>query len=517
VASASALPAPGSAIAAAKRPLTPHDRPPSPTLSALVAEGVRLHEERSGQPIDEAHAWRQGLSAGEGLESRVRARALATRLGGELVAALRALHRLLRGIALLAMLLALVAGCAAAALVFAPTGDTTGQLNVFWALTSLLGLQSLMLLAWLLLALASGAGGGGGLLGQAVLQAVAGLARRLHRDEAYPLAAVAATGWLARSGGARWAAGLLTHLLWVAFGAGALLTSLWILAIRQYDFVWGTTLLGEESFVVLVAWLAGLPAALGLAVPDAALVSASRIGAEAVPEGRRAWSTLLLASLVLYGLLPRLLLAGLCRVQLGRRLRRGRLDLRAPGYARLAPRLMPASAALGVLDPAPAGDVPSPAGPVRQVPAGSQVLLVWLALPPERCARLARLADARVEVFGSADAREVQAALLAALPTLTPPPGLVAVVTSLLRTPDRHAINLLTALRSTSAAALWLVLTEADLAPAHGIDASSRVAAWRAAATAAAVDHLVVESAEGSHSDSLDAFFKALDAVDSEP
>ncbi len=480
-----------------------------PVTGRVVAEAVRLHEERAGQPIDEPHAWREGHAALGGLEPRIVARAVATRLGTQVAQSLERLRGLAAGAALVAMVLALVSGMAAAGVVFgAAATESRGQLNIFWVLSSLLGLQTLLLLVWgLFMALPRSQGG---VLGQALISATASLARRANRDGIHALTVVALLGWLARTGGARWAAGMFTHLLWAAFGVGALLMSVLALTFRQYDFVWGTTLLGEENFVALVAGMGALPAAIGLDVPDGALVSASRIGVESMPAGRRAWSTLLLAALLAYGIVPRLLLAGLCRWRLGRRLRTTGLELQAPGYQRLAPRLMPVSTALGVVDPAPVTALAAGAGDRRAVTRLGPVLLAWLALEDDCREPLERLADARVQVWGSVDDRRAQARLLSELPALAPLPAVVVVVSSLLRTPDRHAATLLAQVRAATPAPVWLALIGADRTGALGIDPAGRTRAWEAVAGRAGIDAVVVETAATAAHGRLEVLFSRL-------
>ncbi|MCC5861287.1 MAG: DUF2868 domain-containing protein [Gammaproteobacteria bacterium] len=482
---------------------------PGAVTGRIVAEAVRRHEERAGAPIDEAHAWRQGHQASGGLGPRIVARAVATRLGAQVAQSLERLRGLAAGATLVAAVLALISGMVAAGVVFgAAATEARGQLNIFWVLSSLLGLQTLLLLVWaVFMGLPRSRGG---VLGQALIGATASLARRANRDGVHALTVVALLGWLERTGSARWAAGMLTHLLWVAFGVGALLMSVLALTFRQYDFVWGTTLLGEESFVALVAGMGALPSAIGLEVPDAALVSASRIGIESMPAGRRAWSTLLLASLLVYGIVPRLGLALVCRWRLSRGLRTTGLDLQAPGYQRLAPRLMPVSASLGVVDSAPAGVKAVGTRGRRPVTGQGPVLLVWLALEDDCREPLEGLADARVQVWGSVDDRRAQARLLTELPALAPPPAVVVVVSSLLRTPDRHATTLLAQVHSATPAPVWLVLTGADRSGGLGIDPAGRAAAWEAVAARAGIDAMVVETAEAAARGRLETVFARL-------
>jgi len=497
--------------------LRPESRPAASRArlaDRLVAEGVRLHEERTGEVIDERHAWQQGLAAGGELEERILARAAASRFGGEMREAVARQRGVLASILLLAAVLAMLSGIATAGVVFgAAAAGMRDGLNVLWALGTLLGLQTILLVVWLLLMLLAPRSGGGA-LGAIVIRAGTALARRLHRDEASTLAVVAWLRWTGRAGATSWAAGLLTHLLWAAFGIGAMLMTLWTLALRQVDFVWGTTILTEGAFVTLIGALAALPAALGLSVPDEALVQASRLGVETMAEERRAWSVLLFSSLAFYGVLPRLLLALLCAARLYRRLMRLSLDLREPGYARLAARLMPASRSLGVVDPAAGVVTERGRAGRRHVAPGGHVLLIWLALSPERAESLARLGDGRLTALGDADARESRARVLAELAAWRPAPALVVVVSSLLRTPDRHFTTLLDQLRHATPAPVWLVLGEADQAGALGVDVAARREAWQRLAGQAGIDHVIVESAESAADGDLGGLFAELDLLE---
>ncbi|MCC5870261.1 MAG: DUF2868 domain-containing protein [Gammaproteobacteria bacterium] len=486
---------------------------PAGLVGWAIAEAVRLDEE-GGAPIDERHAWQAGRNAGGDLAHRVLARASATRLGVELRSAVAEIRARLISVLLVVLILAMLSGIAAAGVVFGTAaGDGRGALNILWVMGSLLGFQLLMLLLWLAFTLLRPRARGG-LLGRSVLDIAGSVLRRLQPDRVRRLAVLGVLAALGREGIARWSAGLLTHLLWASFGVGAVLMSLWTMSLRQYDFAWGTTLLGDAQFVTLIGWLAALPAALGLLVPDEALIRASRLGAETLGEGRRAWSALLIWSLLLYGVLPRMLLAGVCALRLRAALKRLQPDVQLPGFARLAPRLQPATRSLGVVDPDRGAQAASDvdAGP-RRSPAEGPVLLVGLALSPEYAAALQRLEDAKVAWLGTADAREQRHDLLAGLTVRQPHPGLVAVVSSLLRTPDRHAQAVLRELRAATQAAVWLLVGETERAASQGIDVALRQQTWQALADTAGVDHVMFAAQRGGHADLVTQLHTALDAA----
>lgn len=97
----------------------------------------------------------------------------------------------------------------------------------------------------------------------------------------------------------RWKIGATAHSLWLCTLLGMLVSVLLLLLVRQYTFNWESTLLSNAASVRAVEMLAWLPSKLGFPVPDA-----------------RAWSGLLVGSIVCYGILPRLLAWVVCKILL---------------------------------------------------------------------------------------------------------------------------------------------------------------------------------------------------------
>ncbi|SFM29464.1 Protein of unknown function [Ectothiorhodospira mobilis] len=460
---------------------TPQTALPRPTFAdRLTAEAVRIHEDQTGRVLDEDGAWDAGRRSGGDLERRIIARAGATRLGGEIRQAAEGVLTGARWMLVAALALALLLGTGAAgAALGAPLPDRGGQVNIAWALGGLLGVQTLMLAAWAGTFLLPS--GGGGLLGRAALQAAGTLGRRLLRRQAHILALRALLRLLGRRRLGLCTAGALTHALWAAFGVGALLACLWTLSVRQYDFLWGTTLLSEADFVSLVTALGSLPAALGIPVPDDALIRASRLGDPLPAEGRIQWSGFLLGCLLIYGVIPRLLLALLCAGISRRLAARLPLDLTAPGYARLVPRLQEDHQRIGIIDPRP---VDPPALPQRRRPRpppgrGAPLALVGYELEHAPDHWLQRADGSRCLPLGQVDDRASRRDVLAALDALDPAPAAVVAVCSLARTPDRGAESFLSDLKARAGVPLWVLLDQAGTARERGIDPQARHAVWR--------------------------------------
>lgn len=448
-------------------------RIPLPSLSRVdrlwLTEAVRLREEHAG-PLDDEEANRQARAGGGDLPTLIERRALwlARRDG-----LLEALRHWRQGARLGAVALAVLAVFTGAGLAFAALGDGQRPVNVFWALGSLLGLNLLTLLGWLLgLTLA---GDSGGALGRLWLW----LSEKLARDARAAQLAPALPVLLQRQRLGRWLLGLGVHGLWLLAMACALLMLLALLATRRYGFVWETTILGDSAFLGLTQALGALPALLGFGVPDAEQIRASGTLAGDLESARRQWAGWLVGVVLVYGLLPRLLLAALCLW----RWRRGRaalaIDLEQPSYRLLRERLQPPSERLGIRDAAPAQLHAPSAG--AQLDAGAGAVLVAVELDGSRAwpPPLPKgVADA-----GVLDDREGRRRLLDQLTRF--PPVRLAIACDPRRSPDRGTLALLGELsRCAAATRVWLLQ-----APAGEALDSARLDAWHQALDALGLAH----------------------------
>ena len=448
-------------------------RIPLPSLSRVdrlwLTEAVRLREEHAG-PLDDEEANRQARAGGGDLSTLIERRALwlARRDG-----LLEALRHWRQGARLGAVALAVLAIFTGAGLAFAALGDGQRPVNVFWALGSLLGLNLLTLLGWLFgLALA---GDSGGALGRLWLW----LSEKFARDARAAQLAPALPVLLQRQRLGRWLLGLGVHGLWLLAMACALLMLLALLATRRYGFVWETTILGESAFVGLTQALGALPALLGFGVPDGEQIRASGTLAGDLESARRQWAGWLVGVVLVYGLLPRLLLAALCLW----RWRRGRaalaIDLEQPSYRLLRERLQPPSERLGIRDAAPAQLHAPSAG--AQLEAGAGAVLVAIELDGSRPwppALPKGVADA-----GVLDDREGRRRLLDQLTRFAP--ARLAIACDPRRSPDRGTLALLGELsRCAAATRVWLLQ-----APAGEALDSARLDDWHQALDALGLAH----------------------------
>lgn len=371
----------------------------------------------------QAHA-RQHSEQGRILE---RSRLLARRLG-----LLADWERLQMGLWIAGGLLLVLAYLLAGGLLTRVLGS--GQtVNAAFAFVAMLGVPLLALLVWVLWALASAFSRETAQpwsLGQAMLS----LAARIPwlRGPHTLTLLRGANAMLREQRLGLWVFGAVSHALWaLAFGM-VLVTLLLLFSFQAFQLTWETTILNAhffERFLQVTGWL---PGQLGFPVPAQALVHAppSASGSQAI-----AWW--LLASALLYGLLPRVVALMVCLAVWRQRASRLTLDTRDPDFRRLVARF-------AAMAPAPVVDsehaVPRPAGQgfrTRSPGQGARAVLIAFELPDELGGLpidLVALADHSHTIRGSMTER------LALLGALAAAPGADALVLcSAAASPDRGA------------------------------------------------------------------------------
>ncbi|MDR6165192.1 DUF2868 domain-containing protein [Pseudomonas fluorescens] len=431
----------------------------TPLQNLWLTETIRLREEHAG-PLDDLEANRLARAAGGDLPSRIQRRALWLAERDGLTAALK---HWLQGARLALVLLMIFAVLSGAGLAFAALGQT--PVNVFWALGSLLGINLLLLLSWALGLIF--AGEHGATLGRLWLW----LSEKFARDAKAAQLAPALLLLLQRKKLNRWALGALVNGLWLLAMLSALILLLTLMATRRYGFVWETTLLGADTFIHVTQALGYLPSLLGFNVPTEEMIRASGDGALDLESARQAWATWLVGVLVVYGVLPRLLLALFCLWRWNSGKAALRLDLNLPGYAQLRERLMPTSERLGVNDPEPAQlhRVESNVGEL----VSEGALLVAIELDEQRPWPPAL--PKNVSNAGVLDSRESRHKLLEQLSRF--PPARLAIACDPRRSPDRGSLALIAELaRNAGATRIWLL----QAPPGEALD-GQRLGDWHAA------------------------------------
>ena len=431
----------------------------TPLQNLWLTETIRLREEHAG-PLDDLEANRLARAAGGDLPSRIARRALWLAERDGLTAALK---HWLQGARLALVLLMIFAVLSGAGLAFAALGQT--PVNVFWALGSLLGINMILLLSWALGLIF--AGEHGATLGRLWLW----LSEKFARDAKAAQLAPALLLLLQRKKLNRWALGALVNGLWLLAMLSALILLLTLMATRRYGFVWETTILGADTFIHVTQALGYLPSLLGFNVPTEEMIRASGDGALDIESARQAWATWLVGVLVVYGVLPRLLLALFCLWRWNSGKATLRLDLNLPGYAQLRERLMPTSERLGINDPEPAQlhRVESNVGEL----ASEGALLVAIELEEQR--PWPPVLPKNVSNAGILDSRESRHKLLEQLSRF--PPARLAIACDPRRSPDRGSLALIAELaRNAGATRIWLL----QAPPGEALD-GQRLGDWHAA------------------------------------
>lgn len=227
----------------------------------------------------------------------------------------------------------------------------SSTLNIYWLLAVLLGFNTLSLLLWLsgiamnLQSLSSGI----------VAQLASWLPYRHKQDPEIP--SLASHAWwescLTGTVG-KWRISVLTHQFWLTYLSAGLVLLILLMLAKQYNFIWGTTLLPDSALPGLTQMLGTPLEGLGLKIPDNPQTVASRVGIQKQDaETRTAWATFLIGAVLVYGLLPRLLVLGFSLFMQNWSERRFKLDLYLPYYIELRQRLMAREVKAEVIDADP--------------------------------------------------------------------------------------------------------------------------------------------------------------------
>lgn len=339
------------------------------------------------------------------------------------------------------------------------------------AVTPLLALL-IWTVSWLLNSRKSSAGNRTGLVGRSFAATINLFARLLttqHSDIASQTAVL--RGWqrlLADNKLSFWSLSLLTHSAWMAFSVGALFGAFIRLSLFQYDFYWGSTILPADWLASFLQLFFALPGLLVETFANSPLIINFQTTSTLVVE-RQIWGWLVLISIVVYGVLPRILLT-LVSIRLRHR---ALLQLPSvfsqPFYRQLSQQMLSLNRQSMATAPA---SYPTPAS--DKLPAVNSELTAQIAFEldsePVKTSASINLGHVR----GSADYKQ-------ALKQLSETPGPVKVIAwcSLARSPDATTLNRLAEMQRYSRTALQVYLTEVDVARRHGVDLGVREADWR--------------------------------------
>jgi hypothetical protein len=467
----------------------------------LIAECVRVIERDGREKLDEPSADEAGRANGDDFENRIITRARALTIAGELDGAIRQLRAGITWIIVIGLLIAFLLGAATARTTMAAADDT--RVNFYWVLGGVLGVQSILLVIWLIAAaiwrvkLHSKARGSADSamhisLGRLIVVIGQWLGAKLQSASAGRAVVYAAGGVFTTGRIGFWTFSSITHAIWLLLNVGALVLILLLLSAKQYTFVWETTILSERHYITMTEWLSEPAQLAGFAVPTDEDITQSQWRGHAVepmlPDGAsQRWASLLVASIVLYGFGPRVLLLGLSLSMRRRACRAYRLDTALPGYERLRATLMPQSQVIGVVDPDDGigHDSQSPGIPIPEHldarPPGLPAI-IGLEINPPETGWPPTIDRIMWNDLGIIESRDDRARAVELLRSSDNEPNPLVIVCDLCTTPDRGIGHGLQALAEAVHQSPLLVLSAGQQLRNRGYDADGvarRIADWR--------------------------------------
>ncbi|HJH08246.1 MAG TPA: DUF2868 domain-containing protein [Psychrobacter pasteurii] len=201
--------------------------------------------------------------------------------------------------------------------------------NFFYVLVCLLGFHTLMLVGWLIFTLINR-----GSQSPSIITSFISPKTLIRGKDDATQAAVELYDEQLQHTGMRWYLSRFSHQLWLATLTGMLFAIIFLLIVRQYSFSWESTLLSDQALMTLTHWLGWLPSMVGFNVPDADAVVQSRLVTEVMPLSiARQWASLLVGSLLMYGIVPRAIAWAFCAVMFNRQ--KMKIDLSLPYYQKI--------------------------------------------------------------------------------------------------------------------------------------------------------------------------------------
>ncbi len=244
--------------------------------------------------------------------------------------------------------------------------------NFFYVLVCLLGFHTLMLVGWLVMALINQGKQSSNWFANFVSPSYL-----IRGKDDVTIAAVDLYERQLHHSGMRWYLGKFSHQLWLATLTGMLFAIIFLLVVRQYSFSWESTLLSDQALITLTQVLGWLPSMVGFEVPDSTAIVQSRLVTEAMPLSvARQWASLLVGSLLMYGIVPRAIAWSFCALMFRRK--KMRLDITLPYYQKILNFWQ-----RQVVDADDFKESPAPIAPTATISAGKK-LVALLEYPSEQ-------------------------------------------------------------------------------------------------------------------------------------
>lgn len=374
-----------------------------------LLEAVRLKESQWG-PIEDAVEVRRVIAEGGSLEQRLlqRAQLLSDRQGWASKQQIMWRFMCWSFFGICAVFALLGMGAALGALT-----TTDGRVNVLWAVLTLLALPSFSLLVWLVALLVNA--NTTKTSGFGVSQIWLWLSRRLVKGPDQLLLFNSFLSFLNKQRLGSWVLSLINHTAWLVGLSTMVVTLIVQLAAKRYSFNWETTLLGADSFVLLVQSLGWLPSLIGFSVPSVEMIRLSDGLQQVPPEVQVQWSSWLMGCVLVYGFVPRLVALAISLSIFRRRCTQVVVDVDQVGLIELRQRLLPVSEYVGIDSTAGADQLSETKGQEQRPALTVPTLVIGVELPTDQSWPPLSSWPVGWEDAGLVDSREQRAALLSRL------------------------------------------------------------------------------------------------------
>ncbi|MBB48705.1 MAG: hypothetical protein CMJ33_09255 [Phycisphaerae bacterium] len=377
---------------------------------------------------------------------------------------------------------------------------TSGAVNIFWLLGVVLGIQTILLLIWVVLAIPGGAllrRFSGGSLMISSIGAIArtftpsGTKNRASRRRCIEAAATAVMHVDFGGHRTRWALSSITHLGWTVFNLGLLIAMLVILSVQRFDFGWETTIGSDAVFKEAGRIVSIAPQKMGFPVPSRETFAAARID-PSVKESvetdssaavtRKEFSGLLVGSVLVYGLTPRVILFTICFIMWKRATRRWRPDTGSAGFAPLMRWGAHSAVEVEIVKDEPLAkelDREETGSTLRRA-SGSAIL--GLELEPPSCG-WPPPCGATIVDLGILSSREDRNACIRRIEVAETAPARLVVVVNLVTTPDNGMFRIVERLHAASDRAMLKMILTGGERFRRRVDSEAleqRISDWRA-------------------------------------
>lgn len=213
----------------------------------------------------------------------------------------RYFNRVILGVLAVSFLLGLIAVPPAFAI------SQSNQVNIFWLFIILLGFHALNFALWFVTMMATmnhRSESKGFLLGLLIFLNKK-ISKHSHLEEDI---CAAYLHWQCPAHSNKWLISSISHGAWGCYLLAGWIMTLLLLLTNQVNFVWETTLLSDQTFIQLTQTLNVIPQWFGISLPNQLDILASRVDLISQNAStRQHWANFLLASIMIYGVLPRVL------------------------------------------------------------------------------------------------------------------------------------------------------------------------------------------------------------------